>query len=320
MNTISPSLSPELSLLVSFYTMICYVVVGGFSAMTLLDTPRLALIAPLTAFAAVFGVSSAIAGGASASILGAALLALFPFVCGTAIAVAMKNGAKRTGAILTGAVVSGFFCAVVIALSEYLMSGSISLSALGETIDATREQTIKLLGEQLAELGSSYPIDLASLDIEGMVNGVFNILPAIAVLIFAVISFFAQLTLLALGKVMNVYHKFEKKDTEFTLSAVTAILFAVSYIGSVLMSESDSAALAVMDNLSLILMPPLALKGLLLILPRKEGNTVRVGCFPLVFLAFLVAFAPSLAVLFLAIWGAYLIIKEAVVSSKNSKK
>lgn len=290
-------------------SMLVYIILGGICALLCLDCPRIAFLPPVISFTAVLLISFAFGGG-----VGNALLTLFPFICGLIIAVSMKKGAKRTGAILSAAVGLALFCAAVLVINIYLSGAELGEIDVVAALDNARQNFIGAMELQMAEMTEIYGNEIANIDIEGTVNGVFNLLPAMIVLTFSAVAFFSQLSLLALCRICNLYHKLEKKDTEFEVTAVTAVVFAVSEVLSMIFSASDSVYLAVFNNISSILLPALAVVGLMSVLPKKEGNMVKVGCFPLIIFAFLAFYAADLAFLFLAVIGTVGTIK------KNFKK
>ena len=86
------------------------------------------------------------------------------------------------------------------------------------------------------------------------------------------------------------------------------------------LSPDVGAALAVFDNLSMMLMPALAVVGLMGSLPKREGNTVKVGCFPLLLSGSLLIFMPIIGILVLAVFGTVYTFAELYRNSKNEKQ
>lgn len=308
-------------MLTGMLSMLVYFIVGGICALLVLEAPRLAGVPPIISFVFIMAFFGIMNGGFRVAFLADALMSLFPAVGGAILAIAMKRGAKRSGAILASSMGTGIFAALVLILSVYLAGGVIDGESLISVVDQARVNLIESFEAQLEILKTELPdYDLSSLDVEGTVNGVFNMLPAMLVLVFNAIAFFSNLSLLALLRILDLYHKLERSDIEFKVSPVTAGVFAVSYIMAVVLAASDNVALAVFDNLSMILMPALAVVGLMDSLPRKDGNTVRVGCFPLILSGVLMMFFPSLGVLVLAIFGTFYTLRAAWMNVKNKKE
>ncbi len=287
-----------------------YIILGGICALLALECPRLAILPPLVAFLGSLGVSS-LMGGISPSAVLSSLFSVFPALCGFIIAVSMKKGAKRTGAILSAAIGLGVFSTGLLLLSAAFSGQNIGLSHITAAIDSARAAFIEAMQETYAKLSEIYGNDISGMDIELAVNSVFNLLPAIICTMFMTVAFFSQLSLLALCRICGLYHKLEKKDTEFSLSVITALVFAVSYLMSIILSSGDSAALAVFDNLGMMLQPGLAVVGLMSVLPKREGNMLRVGCFPLVAVFLLLTFAPAIAFVLLSVMGTFETFKAA---------
>ncbi|MBQ8005732.1 MAG: hypothetical protein IJ303_05420, partial [Clostridia bacterium] len=288
-----------------------YIILGGICALLWLDCSKVAFLPPAVAFLGSLGVSFLIGGRMSYSAFFISLFSIFPALCGFIIAVSMKKGAKRTGAILSAAIGLGLFSTGLLILSAAFSGQNIGLSHITATIDSARAAFIEAMQTTSAKLSEIYGNDISGMDIELAVNSVFNLLPAIICTMFMTVAFFSQLSLLALCRICGLYHKLEKKDTEFSLSVITALVFAVSYLMSIILSSGDSAALAVFDNLGMMLQPALAVVGLMSVLPKREGNMLRVGCFPLVAVLLLLTFAPAIAFVLLSVMGTFETFKAA---------
>ena len=120
-------------------------------------------------------------------------------------------------------------------------------------------------------------------------------------------------------RILALYHKLKKADTEFKVSIVTAVLYAASYLLTVVTVGDDSPAYAVFDNISTILMPALAVVGLMECLPKRDGASVRVGCFPLILSGSLMMFLPALGVLVLSFFGTFYIIRDEFKKHKKDE-
>ena len=294
-----------------------FFVVGGMSALLVLEAPRLAPLPPILSFAFVFAYFIASTGGFRVAFLFGSLYSLLPFVFGLFLALAMKKGVNRTGAILSSALAGGVFVLALSILSVYLAGGKIEGGALLSFVEQLREGMREYFDAQLLMIKENLPqYDISGIDAVALSNGIINLLPATIVLYFSVTAFFSQLTLLALLRIYDLYHKLEARDKEFKVSVITAIVFALSYLLSAFLA--DSPALAVLDNLYMILMPPMAVVGLMSCLPSRQGKTLKIGCFPLVISVPLIFILPGVGIFLLAFFGTISTIKEAVL--KNKKK
>ena len=312
------SKNASILMLAGMLSMLVYIVIGGMCALLTLDSPRLSPLPPIVAFACVLCVFGA-AKGFSPAALCDALFVVFPAVVGIIIAASMRLGAKRTGAIVAAAIGGGLFTIGAIFLAVFLSGETVSAADILKFVDELRLSMVEMMKEKSAEFSELYGYDFSTVDIEGAVNGAFNLLPAMFALIFSLVAFFSQLSLLALCRICNLYHKLEKKDTEFKVSAVTAVVFAVSYILSIFMTMGGSVAQAVAENLSMILLPALAMVGFSSVLPKREGNMIKVGCFPLVAVIGLLMFATSIAIVVLAFMGVWVTIKSARAEWRENK-
>lgn len=294
-----------------------YFIIGGMSALLVLEAPRLAPLPPILSFAFVLAFFIVQSGGFRVAFLFGALFSLLPFVFGLALALAMKKGMNRTGAIVTSALSGGIFVLMILVGSVYLAGGVINVEVLLSLVDQLREGMHEYLDAQLLMIKENLPqTDVSGIDPSALANGIINLLPATIVLYFSIAAFFTNLSLLALLKIYDLYHKTELHDREFKVSVVTALVFAISYLLAAFLA--DSPALAVLDNLYMILMPPMAVAGLMYCLPGRAGNAVKVGCFPLVISVPLIFILPGIGIFLFALFGTVFTIKEAV--SKNKKK
>lgn len=291
-------------------------ITGGISALLVLEAPRLAPLPPVLSFGAVLTCFILKNGGFRVAFLFGALFSLLPFVTGLVLALAMRKGMNRVGAVLASAVGAGIFFIVIFVFSVYLAGGIINGETLISFVDQFREGMRLYFEEQIRFINETLPqYDVSAIDPAALANGMINILPAAIVLYFSVSAFFINLSLLALLRIYDLYHKTEPHDREFKVSVVTAIVFATAYLLSAFLK--DSPALAVLDNLYMILLPPMAVVGLMSCLPRREGNTVKIGCFPLVISVPLIFMLPGIGLFLLAFFGTFFTIKEAFSGCKK---
>ncbi len=291
-------------------------ITGGICALLVLEAPKLAPLPPLLSFVFILVYFIARSGGFRVAFLFGALFSLLPFVLGLVLALAMKKDINRVGAILASAIGAGVFFLVILTFSVYLAGGVINGEVLISLVEQMREGMNEYFEAQLLFMKENFPqYDVSSIDPAALANGVINLLPATVVLCFSVAAFFSNLSLLALLRIYDLYHKTEPRDREFKVSVVTAVVFAAAYLLSAFLA--DSPALAVLDNVYMILMPPMAVAGLMSCLPRREGNTVKIGCLPLVISVPLIFILPGVGIFLLAFFGTFFTIKEAVSMQKK---
>ncbi len=313
-------LSDDFSILLfaAIFSFFVYLAVSGMCALLVLEAPKLAPVPAVLSFLFVIGFFIITMGGFRVAFLFGALLSLFPFVAGLSLALAMKKGLGRTSAILVCAICSGIFVFFAFVVSFYLAGGTISGEALGSLVDQVRSELCSYFDSQLIWMKENFPqYNISDIDPVSLSNGIINLLPSTVALCFSSVAFFSNLSLLALLRIFDLYHKLSETDKIFKVSIVTAVVFALSYIMSVVLADADSTALAVFDNLSIILMPAMAVTGLMYCLPRRQGNMVKVGCFPL-FISFSLIFTvPVLGMFVLAFFGTFYTIREAISAKKK---
>ncbi len=305
-NLIGVSMSDAIALTMSgMLSMLVYVIAGGMCALLFLDFGKYLSAAAAISFLGVLA-PSLLAKLPPAMSLMNALLSLFPVVCGVIIAMSMKKGARRTEAIVSAAAGTGLYTIAVILLSVFLSGQRLDAAELISAIDFIREEMIRTTEFQSVEIASEYGYDLSAVDVEALVNSVFNLLPSMLILVFVFGAFFSQLSLLALSRLCGVYENLENKDTEFKITKITAAVYSAAYVLTVFIPTGSNIAGAVSENLSMVLMPGLALYGFMSVLPRREGSMIRIGCLPLAGIAALLLFSPMLAYPVLSFMGVML--------------
>lgn len=310
----------DVGFMVASMSYLLYFIIGGLTAVLVIESPKLAFLPPLLSFGLVLVFFSLVGGAVRAPFVINALVTLIPFVCGISLAIAMKRGFTRTGAITLSASVTGVFSVGILMLSAYISGNELSVSALLDFVDVIRAEATEFFGTQISEATEMFPqYDLSEIDPAVIVNEIFNILPAMFILLFSVLAFFVNVSMLASMRILGIYDRVEQKDRAFEVSAVTAVVFAVSYIASIILSGADSPAFAVCYNISVVLMPALAMVGLFENLPRKEGRTIRIGCFPIFFGIPLLLIYPSIGLLVFSILGTISTLKKEWRASKARK-
>lgn len=312
---------PEALLGAFIISALIYIVVGGAVALLAKFSLALSFIPCAVSLVGTLLLGGAVSGGINNVHIAFALLSLFPAVGGIAIALSMKKGAKRSTSILIAALALGVFTLAIILGLLTVSGASLSLDTFIEELDRIRLSFIASTEAQAKEIAELYGVDPKIIDAEEMINSVFNTLPAASLLVFALSAFFSQLSMLAFSRICGVYGALDKKDTEFSVSPTTSLMFGIVFIIFMFCSELNTFTVVV-QNLLILLEWPLALIGLRSILPRRVGNMVRVGCFPLAMTAFLFVTSPDIAVLFLAVIGSFGGIKQFFKDIKDgfSKK
>ena len=253
-------------------------------------------------------------------LVGSVIESLSPVAVGFALYVSVKRKMRRTGAIVFASTVSALLWLVLICLSIYYSYGSLDESTVLSLIDELRLSMTASLDEQFAALSELYGTSvLADFSAEALVNSVFNVLPAIFTILLTVSLYIIQRLLFLCYSAFHLKDRFTPEMKTFEVSAPCAVIFAVCYLMSVILYSNKGPAKAVFDNLSMILEPGLAVTGLLSLLPKRDGNMVRIGCFPIAALIIVFFISQSMALLLLAVIGTVFTIKKAYLAAKNGQ-
>ena len=196
--------------------------------------------------------------------------------CSLLLTYAVKKRLDRVSAVCH--ISFGICIAIVVFLSifVYLLHGSITPSAFRAFIDELKLQTISImhaLMDEMTKTVGEMPVDLTGY-IETAVITVFNLIPAIIIIVGNIGAYIIHSTLLSV-----TYNA--EKDREkllpmlsFEMSFISAILFSVSLILSFVLTTNDTAFYgAVAENLMLVLAPGLILTalGALRMLTTRNG-------------------------------------------------
>lgn len=281
----------------------------GITAFVTCMSPMLSPVAPVLAIMGAVALRFSFGEKINVGVLFAILWMLLPFVGGLALAIATRNACRRTTAIVAVAAVIGVFSLLLFLAEMYVASGRISVDAIIDSINLFRGSLIDAFESQTDAFAELYrESSLEQINIEATVNSFFNLLPSMIVLCFSVIGFFAQKLMFMLYGIYRLSELLTREMKDFVPNKITAIVFVAAYLVSFLSSQG-SLTRAISDNLYCILEPALAVFGAISLKPQRVGNFVRVGCFPIIGIAFLFVFMPSLAFLLLAVIGTVKLLK-----------
>lgn len=291
-------------------------VVGCATVAFLMSTLRHALVGALIPIAAV-GVAFAVTRN-----LPIALSALAFLPGGALLAFATLRAKGRTTAICFAQ--CGLMLSVLagLAVLVWRIYGSVGPAAIRAAIDAAKESLVRAfeafrdyniatlesvtVGEQSQEL-----IDRVNLLYNReMALQIFSIFPAVIAVLCGIVAYEAQSFLNASYKTVGLGEVLTANACFFSMSTTSAILFVVSFILSMLVSASTVPG-AVMQNLSLLLMPGLAVIGLQSIVASVRHAKGSNRIFLLLLLAFFVCCTGGVFYM-LAFWGSYGIVMLAL--------
>lgn len=267
------------------------------------------LLIPLAAFAA------------AAVITGSLILALFALAfvpSALLLSYATLTGRGRTSAICFATF--GFLLVLLGVLAAIVASakGGLGREQILSSVNDARGWLLSFF-QQIRELmlestaGLSAQTDAVNAQITQMLSDetltelvaqLFNLLPGLAVVLFSVLSFEAQLLLNAGYHRAGLDAVLTRGARFLTVSVSAAVLYTVSFV-LIFVLPATSLASAVVQNLALILMPILCvigIQGLLISLSRSRGG-MRVLLILMVL--FLLCCSGGSAFYILAMWGAY---------------
>lgn len=190
-------------------------------------------------------------------------------------------------------------------IREALVNGFISArdEVLREATENGSEQT-KQIYEQFAEIFTDDAI-------ENTVAQMFNMLPAVIVVICNAIAFEAQLLLNACYMTVGLRCVITRESRTFTMSLSAAVIYAVTFLLMIFLPQT-SMAMAVVQNICLILLPGLCIVGITGFFPMLANSRGGMRIFWILLLVFLFCFNFGSAFYILAMFGAYAIVMTVI--------
>ena len=234
-------------------------------------------LVPILAYAAALAVTRDLFLAAAALVPFPAMLAL---ALGTRSSAAQEDGMTRVGVICATSLALGVTLLAATALLVFHQLGTLSLDALAAEVEALREALINDITsakipegmdpEMVAELEKLLTYSSA----RNMVNSVFNLLPALFVVVVNLISAVAQMILHSTLRVFGYEESLTDRVRAFRMSLISCLVFVAAYF--VFFTESEDASTlagTVAQNIYMILLPGLALAGMI----RITGALTRKG-------------------------------------------
>lgn len=259
-------------------------------------------LVPLIAYILTVAVTRDPAGAAACLLPFPAMLAL---AFGTRRSAASEEGPTRTGVICLTSLALGLSIAAVVALFLYRYLGSLSLTSLLDTLERARAFSVNLITSmELPETATEEMREMISPEnAENMVNSVINLFPGIAVAAVLILSASVQLIQHASLKTFGYEESVCDHVRVFRMSLMSCLVFFVAYLVAIFSGDGVNSTLAgtVAQNIYIVLLPGLALAGLMRImasLTRKGPGGM--GC--MFFLIILIPCLFLIAPLFLALW------------------
>lgn len=193
-----------------------------------------------------------------------ALVALIHIPAALALGYAFVKGLDRVSSICrTSAAI--ILTLVIPAAIYFFVKYGTDFSLLGSLVDSLKANTINLLSDtlyrlysEMTELGISMSMTDA-IDVSTYaVNSVFNLLPALTILLANLISFALQSMMTSILIVGETDKEKISRMLLFDMSLISAIVFIVSFLTTLILSVSGISVWSVTaENIALILMPGL---------------------------------------------------------------
>ncbi len=261
--------------------------------------------------------------------LRSAMLSLCFLPSAVLLAIATLLGKRRTTAICFA--VAGLLLSLVVGVGLAVRdaAGSLNADTVREYFNALRDQIIASLNatvapmlEQMEALAvdeqsqAVYEMFYSMYGPDGMTSfakQLFNVLPALTVIVCMILGFEAQLLLNASYRTSGLSMVLTKDARVFTMSVTASLIYAVSFFLKLLIPVGESLAGAVIQNICLILLPGLCIIGIQHLLFALVGMRGRSGFFFVFILAVIACclFSGN-AIYVLGMWGAYGVITVAL--------
>ena len=280
----------------------------------------------------LFAISPAlIAYLAASAMLGnfvLALIALAHVPAALALGYSFSKGLDRVSSICrTSAAI--ILTTLLPAVAYFLVKYGTDLSVLSSLVDSLKSSTTNLLADTLyklysgmTELGVSMSMTDA-LDVSTYtVNAIFNLLPALIVLISNVISFSLQSMLTSILIVGETDKAKISKMLIFEMSLISAVVFIISFVAMLILSASDISVWSVTaENIAIILMPGLlfsafaAFRGFIFL-----KNSSCLGALLYLISVILIFYIPAIMIPLASFAGAVLIILNNISKYRSNHK
>ena len=256
---------------------------------------------PIVAYAITLALSRDPVGSAAVLIPYPPMLAL---ALGTRSSAAREDGPTRVGVICGTALTLGLAVAVMTLAALYHVLGTLSPEALLNFMEELRAASIEqitsaeipegLAPEMVAEMEKM----LTYANAENTVNSVFNLLPGLFAVVMLLVSAAVQVLQHATLRTFGFGDSVTDRVRGFSMSLISCVVFLAAYL-VVFLEGSEASTLpgTVAQNIYIILLPGLALAGMLRItssLARKGPQGMGCLFYLFILIPCLLLFAPFL--------------------------
>lgn len=202
------------------------------------------------------------------------LLVLLPLVPALVSGISLLFYLPRTRVTILIATALGATLALA-GLVTLAACGALSQNPMLLIADSVRGQIKALLTETLAlyaQMGVS--LGLSEVAISNVATLAVNLLPGLLLVTCSITAFLVFRTLLQLVLTFRTLPRLPARLSGLTISPVTAVIYLFCYlISSLTSSEAVSVFTTVCENLSLVLIPPLALAGFALLFGKGRPRS-----------------------------------------------
>ena len=298
-------------------------VCSGAFLLTALRRPYFVLLLPVVAAVAAYAILRSVE-------LAVICLAFLP--AAILLAIATRTGQRRTTAVCFA--LGGLLLVVVagLALFAWRQSTAAGLS-LSDYIESLREQLLQLLisvreemvalmQESLVAEGGVLTEDataqiqtvrdtLSDTLLSDLVALLFNLIPAIVVIVCSIVAYEAQALLNANYRTAGMGNVVTENARIFTMSVASAVLFMIA-CAVTLFATSDSIPVMAANNLCLMLLPGfcvISVQSMAAFFTNARGGGKALV---LLLIASMCCCSPGAIFYVLAFWGAYQCVMDAV--------
>lgn len=232
--------------------------------------------------------------------LGAAV-SLVPFPPALALALATRRSAERedgptrVGVICLTSLTLGLSALAAAALLVLGHKGTLTLAAVASLLEQARAALAATLSSRITpEMAETITPEV----VEALVNSLFNLSPALVVVVSNILSAIAQMVLHAALHAFGLGDSVTARVKAFRMSMVSCVVFLLGYLVALIAGGTEVTPVStVAENIYFILLPGLAMAGLIRIVTMfaRKGPQGG-GCifFFLILVPFLLLFAPPL--------------------------
>ena len=304
--------APTTALVISFMVSICLIA----HVLLFADSAASKIMCVISPVASYFIAVILLDGFAAPAV------AFVPLAAALALYYAVSNNLHKVSAICHMSAAMLIFVCAIVAIRYVSLHGT-DLAIARESIESFREMLTDLTAKMLlavtdeisevAEISMTDANDLATVS----VNAMFNLLPAIIIIIANIAAFFTHSMMVATLFSEKAPSPTLKNMMLFDMSLISAILFLVSsLIGLVFIKSDISVWLVTAENVSIILMPGMILTAIMMLrglTAAKKGCAASLVYFGIIFA---LLYIPTVMLPLVSVAGAVTVILNNIAKHK----